>query len=117
MKIIRKVIGSLLLITAILVTQIPVVQLSATSSSDFQMDGSTLVKYIGTSSAVTIPDTVKTIGREAFAGNDAITEVKMGKNVKVIEQGAFQDCAYLSKVTLSDSVTTIGNGAFTNNAS
>lgn len=117
MRIIRKVIGTLLLITAILVTQIPVVQLSATSSSDFQMDGSTLVKYIGTSSVVTIPDTVKAIGREAFVGNDAITEVKMGKNVKVIEQGAFQDCAYLSKVTLSDSVTTIGNGAFTNNAS
>ena len=117
MRIIRKVIGTLLLITAILVTQLPVVELSATSSSDFQMAGSTLVKYTGTAPVVTIPDTVKIIGREAFAKNESLTEVKFGKNVKEVEQGAFQDCSYLTKVTLSDTVTTIGNGAFTNNAS
>ena len=117
MKIIRKVIGSLLLITAILVTQIPVTYTRASSASDFQMDGSTLVKYIGTSSTVTIPDTVKKIGREAFAENINITSVKFGKNVKEVEQGAFRDCASLSSVTLSDSLVTIGNGVFTNNSS
>ena len=117
MKIIRKVIGTLLLITAMLITQIPVVETGATASSDFQMDGNTLVKYIGKASSVAIPDTVKTIGREAFAGNQNLTSVKLGKNVKKIEQGAFQDCSYLSEITLNDSLVEIGNGAFSNNSS
>lgn len=117
MRIIRKVIGTLLLITAILVTQIPVTYTRASSISDFQMDGTTLVKYIGTSSTVTIPDSVKKIGREAFAENLNITSVKLGKNVKEIEQGAFRDCSHLANITLSDALVTIGNGAFTNNTS
>ena len=117
MKIIRKVIGTLLLITAMLITQIPVVEIGATASSDFQMDGNTLVKYIGKASSVSIPDNVKTIGREAFAGNQNLTLVKLGQNVKIIEQGAFQDCSYLSEVTLNDSLIAIGNGAFSNNSS
>lgn len=49
MRTIRKVIGALLLITAILVTQIPVVETSAAPSSDFQIDKTKLVKYTGKS--------------------------------------------------------------------
>ena len=66
---IRKVIGALFLITAILVTQVPTVEMNAAPSSDFQIDGTKLVKYTGTASSVSIPDSIKTIGAEAFAGN------------------------------------------------
>ena len=96
MRTIRKVIGALLLITALLVTQIPEVPLSAAPSSDFQIDKTTLVKYTGTASSVSIPDTVKTIGAEAFAGNKSLTSIKLGKNVTTIEYGAFKDCSYLN---------------------
>ena len=56
---IRKVIGALLLITAILVTQIPVVETNAAPSSDFQIDKTKLVKYTGTASSVSIPNSIK----------------------------------------------------------
>ena len=114
---IRKVIGALLLITAILVTQIPVVETSAAPNSDFQIDKTTLVKYTGTATSVSIPSTVKTIGPEAFAGNTTLTSVSIGDNVTEIEYGAFKDCSYLSTVKLSDSLTAIGNAAFSNNTS
>ena len=58
---IRKVIGALLLVTAILVTQIPAVETSAAPNSDFQIDKTKLVKYTGTATSVSIPSTVKTI--------------------------------------------------------
>ena len=114
---IRKVVGTLLLITAILVTQIPVVETSAAPNSDFQIDKDKLVKYTGTASSVSIPDTIKTIGAEAFAGNTSITSVSIGKNVTEIEYGAFKDCSYLNTITLPESLTKIGNGVFSNNVS
>ena len=117
MRKIRKLIGSLLLITALLVTQIPVVPTSAAPSSDFQIDKSKLVKYTGTASTVSIPDSIKIIGAEAFAGNTTLTSVKLGKNVEEIEYGAFKDCTYLNNITLSDTLLTIGNAAFSNNTS
>ena len=117
MRIIRRVIGSLLLITALLVTQIPEVPLSAAPSSDFQIDRNKLVKYTGTASSVSIPDSIKIIGEEAFAGNTSLTSINLGKNVTEIEYGAFKNCTYLNNITIPDTVTSIGNGAFTNNTS
>ena len=116
MRTIRRVIGALLLITALLVTQIPEVPLSAAPSTDFQIDKTILVKYTGTASSVSIPDSVKTIGAEAFAGNTSLTAINLGKNVTTIEYGAFKDCSYLNSITIPDTVTFIGNGAFSNNS-
>ena len=81
------------------------------------MNGSKLVKYLGTDSTVSIPDNVKVIGREAFKDNLSITSVKGGKNVKEIEYGAFLNCTYLQNVTLPESLETIGNAVFSNNVS
>lgn len=114
---IRKVIGALLLITAILVTQIPAVEMSAAPNSEFQIDKTKLVKYTGTATSVSIPSTVTTIGAEAFAGNTSLTSISIGENVTEIEYGAFKDCSYLSNIKLSDSLTTIGNAVFSNNTS
>lgn len=114
---IRKVIGALLLITAVLVTQVPAVETSAAPSSDFQIDKTKLVKYTGTASSVSIPSSIKTIGAEAFAGNTTLTSISIGENVTEIEYGAFKDCTYLTNVKLTDSLMTIGNAAFSNNIS
>ena len=114
---IRKVIGALLLITAILVTQIPVVETNAAPSSDFQIDKTKLVKYTGTASSVSIPSTIKTIGAEAFAGNTTLTSISIGENVTEIEYGAFKDCSYLNNIKLPNSLTTLGNAVFSNNTS
>lgn len=114
---IRKVIGALFLITAILVTQVPTVEMNAAPSSDFQIDGTTLVKYTGTASSVSIPDSIKIIGAEAFAGNTSLTSISIGKNVTDIKYGAFRDCTYLATVKLPDSLISIDNAAFSNNTS
>lgn len=114
-KKIRNLIGTLLLVTAIVVTQIPVTDVEAVetaSASDFQMDGTTLVKYTGTAENVSVSNYVKKIESEAFAGNDNVKSVKIGENVEEIGSRAFADCVNLQSVIIPDSVEVIDNAAF-----
>ena len=114
-KRLRNLIGTLLLVTAIAVTQIPVSDVEAvdaSSASDFQMDGTTLVKYNGTAEDVSVPDTVEKIEAEAFAYNDSIKRVTLGDGVEVIGAKAFSGCMNLESVTIPDSVEIIENAAF-----
>ena len=114
-KTLRKLIGTLFLVTAIVVTQIPVADVEAedsSSASDFQMDGTTLIKYNGTAEDVSVSNQVKRIEAEAFAGNDHVRRVTLGDSVEVIGARAFSGCDYLESVTVPDSVEVIENAAF-----
>ena len=114
-KTIRNLIGILLVATAIAVTQIPVSDVEAAptaSASDFQMDGTTLVKYNGTAEDVSVSNYVEKIEAEAFAGNDKIRSVTIGDSVKSVGARAFSDCKNLESVTIPDSVQTVGTAAF-----
>ena len=114
-KTIRNLIGILLLATAIAVTQIPVADVEAeetASASDFQMNGTTLVKYNGTAEDVSVSNYVERIESEAFADNDYIKHVTIGDSVEVIGSSAFAGCDNLQSVSIPDSVTTIENAAF-----
>ncbi|MCM1268751.1 MAG: leucine-rich repeat protein [Bacteroidales bacterium] len=116
-KMIRKLIGTLLLVTAIVVTQIPVsgVEAEETETSatpEFQMDGTTLVKYNGTAENVYVSDQVERIEAEAFAGNDAVRHITVGDSVEVIGARAFSECLNLQSVTIPHSVEVIENAAF-----
>ncbi len=82
------------------------------SASDFQMKGDLLVKYTGTASAVSIPTSVKKIGKEAFAGHTELVKVDIPAYVESIDYNAFSGCTSLEMVRLPDTVTEIGNGAF-----
>ena len=62
--------------------------------------------------AVTIPDSVTTIGYNAFRDCDSLTSVVIGDSVTTIENYAFYDCDSLTSVVIGDSVTTIGDRAF-----
>lgn len=114
MKRIRRTLGVMLILTSILITQIPIQSVSAYQES-FKLDGKTLVQYTGTDETVSIPGSVKIIGEEAFAGNTSIKEVVIEGKVEEIRYHAFADCPNLTKVTIGDSVITIGNAAFCNN--
>ena len=61
--------------------------------------------------SVTIPNSVTTIGEYAFWGCDSLTSVTIGNSVATIGDCAFCGCS-LTSVTIPDSVTTIGSSAF-----
>lgn len=122
-KKIRRAIGAMLMAIAIAITQLPVSDVEAegtaadsaaetASVSDFQVNGTTLVKYNGTSENVSISNYVEKIESEAFAGNEYIRTVTIGDGVLSVGSGAFKGCGQLQSVTVADSVETIGQAAF-----
>ena len=62
--------------------------------------------------ALTIPDSVTSIGNRAFFGCMSLTSVTIGSGVTSIGEDAFYCCMSLTSVTISSGVTSIGNGAF-----
>ncbi|MGN0377238.1 MAG: leucine-rich repeat domain-containing protein [Suilimivivens sp.] len=113
---IAKILSALLFAAALAVTQIPVSDVEAIEpASDFQMEGSKLLKYTGTAEVVSVPDTVKEIGEEAFAGNDNLVKVTIGGNVEKVDYRAFADCDNLRTIKVGDSVTELATAAFSNN--
>lgn len=112
-KTIRKVVGVLVLVMAIITTQIPAKNARA-DSTDFKMNGNILVKYLGTEKSVSIPNKVKKIGPDAFSENTSIEEITIKGNVDSIGYNAFANCNNLEKIEISDSIKAISSAAFNN---
>lgn len=113
-KSVLKLLGTVFLVTAVVLTQIPVSGVNAVSPSNngFMMDGDKLVKYTGTATSVSVPNGVKTIGAEAFADNTSLSYITFPNSLLYIESGAFSGCRYLNRIILPEGVRSIGNGAF-----
>lgn len=109
-----KIFFGVLLFFAVAALRIPLshVEAESASASDFQMKGDTLVKYTGSAKSISIPVSVKHIGKEAFLGHTELVRVEIPGYVESIDFNAFSGCSSLEKVTVPDTVKEIGNGAF-----
>lgn len=101
----------------------------ATAGADSSGDGIVYTRHTdgtmcifdgsGAGGEVDIPETidgypVTRIRSKAFAGNDKLTRICIGRSIRCIEAEAFQDCYNLFEVEIPAGVTEIGTGAFKN---
>ena len=63
-------------------------------------------------SEVSLPNTVTTIGPQAFLNCGQLTSITIPNSVTTIGQQAFLNCEQLTSITIPNSVTEIGSGAF-----
>ena len=61
---------------------------------------------------ITIPESVETIGKCAFAGCEALESVVIHSNVSGIGAGAFSGCSKLSVVNIPEGITEIEDATF-----
>lgn len=63
-------------------------------------------------SAITLPESVSSIGNYAFAENRHLTEISIPQAVTKLSYGAFQGCSGLTKATIPETVTSIESEVF-----
>ena len=80
--------------------------------SDFLISGGVLVACRSTYTDVVIPEGVRVIAGEAFAGHSEIKSVSLPDSLLVIGEGAFEGCDNLETVTGGMNVTQIKDRAF-----
>ncbi len=86
----------------------------------YSADGIRLICYpagksMGSSilSEFVVPDTVKTIGAQAFEGCNNLYHIKLSNDLTTIGDKAFYGCGNLVDITIPSTVTYIGSSAFT----
>ena len=62
--------------------------------------------------SITIPNSVTSIGARAFYGCTGLTSITIPNSIMTIEESAFSGCTGLTSITIPNSVTTIEGNAF-----
>ena len=74
----------------------------------------TLIQCPCAKTSITIPNSVTSIGEEAFCGCTGLTSITIPTSVTSIGDYAFCGCTGLTSITIPTSVTSIGDYAFSN---
>ena len=78
----------------------------------FNKNKTTLIAYRAKETNYTIPNSVTTIGEDAFSYCNSLTSINIPNSVTTIGEGAFSNCNSLTSINIPNSVTTIGESAF-----
>ncbi len=79
----------------------------------YDKNKTTLLRFPrGKTTSYTIPDTVETIGENAFSDCDSLTNIDFPSSIKTIRKHAFRACTGLKNIIIPESVTKIEYGAF-----
>ena len=95
-----------LIISILLVCMLFFTVSAASADNNFQIKGTTLVKYTGGGGEVTVPDGVTEIGEWAFQYSP-VTKVILPETLEEIRSYAFYSCAELEEITLPASLTNL----------
>lgn len=69
--------------------------------------------FVYLSGTLTLPETLKTMGRSAFSGCSSLSgTLTIPNSVTIIDEFAFEDCSGFSELILGESLQTIGMDAF-----
>jgi hypothetical protein len=98
-------------VAKVLKTSDKFVNLDLSRSSALAVIREKTFKEVKALAGVTLPDSVTSIGDNAFIGT-SLTSISMPKNVTSIGNGAFSYCTNLANASIPDSVTNIGDSAF-----
>lgn len=79
---------------------------------DFLTEGGVLIAYRGNNAKVIVPEGVRVIAGEAFAGHGEITEVDLPDSLQVIGEAAFENCGSLETIHFGMAVEEIQDRAF-----
>ena len=80
--------------------------------TQFRIENGILLGCENADPEIVIPDSVVTIGGDAFRSNEDIVKVVFPESVRIISQNAFSFCKCLREVELPSSLFFIGDGAF-----
>lgn len=92
-----------------------------TSSDEFryvEFEGEVIIsEFIGESEIVVIPDEINgcpviEISRTAFRNNETVKAVRIGNNIKIINDQVFGNCSSLEFVIFGDNVESVGDHSF-----
>lgn len=105
----------------------PVYEISITSYSGYDVDITvpdtiddlivTAIDYgvfrgITDLKTIKLPDTLKTIGKNAFSRCSGLTSINIPSSLTSIEESAFSDCSSLTSIVIPDGVTKLNSGCF-----
>ncbi|MCQ2417221.1 MAG: leucine-rich repeat domain-containing protein [Oscillospiraceae bacterium] len=71
-----------------------------------------LYAYTGQETQLSIPEKVRIIGQNAFAGHEELTSVTISEGVQRIQDGAFADCTALKNIDLQADLSELAPNAF-----